>query len=1459
MKKLSVCLIVKDEEEVIERCLSSILPIADEIIVVDTGSVDNTKAICEKFGVKLFDFKWCDDFAAARNFSFEKATKDYILWIDADDVIKPEEAAKLQSLKQNLTADVYYLKYDYAQDAHGNSNCILDRERIVKRENNYRWKYSIHEVIDCKQAFAKIHTDIIITHQRTSNGMEHDRHRNLSILEKAIRLPEYAHDARMQYYLGKEYQENGQFEKAIQSFKIALGINTGWIEDHISAQIKLAQCHLALSTTGKEATLNKSLASHHAKQAVKTDSRWAEAYFILGQMAFEEKSYEEAVFWFEKCVQPLPDVMSPVNNKYYGLFPYTQLMFCYDALKDYAKASHYNELALSVKPDDSGLLYNRTYFSNMANKLLDSFPTKALHFCNGVFRKEKYLNCSHTANEHVDFVIDPERLLFKDNTVSEINEEYYLSYLPIAKTETILAEWFRVLSPGGTLRIREHDLNACAEKFSGSKTTAEKNWYRHILYGFQNDDDSLHPNLSKKSGFSKQEWIQMISRTGFETEFVDSKDIHATPSIEMHLTKPKVTLQKIGWIAGNPLPDVNFPTYRIRAYNINKALRKTGFSSDLIHDLSDFGVADYQMLAFFRAINETDYNLMKHYKTLGKKVVFDVAEDLFDYQSEFPFYLPMLELADTVICCSDKLAEKISAYNQHVEVVEDAIENENTFKKDYENDGLLKVGWVGMPDNLHHPEALRPLIEACGYELVIISKGEKADLEWSESGWQQQLLQCDIAIAPIDAEKQPCKSNNKVSAYMALGLPVIASPLHAYQKIIRHGENGFIAENIPDWENTMRLLKDPSLRKKTGTAGRQSVLRFRPENMALKLARILVPEAYNSKAIDIIIPTIYNPGHLKVCVESVIACTQSPFHITVINNGIYNEMHDKCVKMIAADNLNFSQSINLGIKHTSAPYICIMNDDVIVSDGWAEPMKKSLSDPNVGFCNPLSNCEYGILHHHQMEVNGIKLLHHNNALIGLKVAEKQNPDISIRPESIQTYVPPFERKTVLVAWVAFYCTITTRKVIESIGLLDEQFNNGSEDVDLCHRAKKMGLQSVVNEESFVFHFGGTSTDKYRAEPGRMGETQKVIAAKYAAPLLVIYTGFSFEPWNAETIAKEGIGGSETAAAKMAKEFSLLGYRVVVFCHCVNLEGHFDGVEYQDLSCFNRFIDMHYMDVFILSRHIDVMQHKIRAVKKYFWVHDVWAKGTNFGDGDLVRKYQKEFDGIFCLSNWHKSFFQKTHGIDDSNMIVTQNGIDISNFGGSVVKEKNRFIYSSSPDRSLDVVLDLFPKIRKVLPDATLHIYYGFENFEKSLQYSSNPAQKTLYEKIKSGMQQEGVFYHGKVGQKDLAKAFLKSDIWLYPTQFTETYCITALEAQMAGALCICTAVGALETTVGDRGILISESPSDPDYHTRIVDKIIAIQNNPEKKQELILKAKAWAKEQSWANVAKKWNSFFSLQ
>ena len=95
---ISLCMITKNEENCLEQCLNSVKEIADEIIIVDTGSTDKTKEIAKKFNAKIFDFKWCDDFSAARNESLKHAAKDWILVLDADEIIEKKDLEKIRNI-----------------------------------------------------------------------------------------------------------------------------------------------------------------------------------------------------------------------------------------------------------------------------------------------------------------------------------------------------------------------------------------------------------------------------------------------------------------------------------------------------------------------------------------------------------------------------------------------------------------------------------------------------------------------------------------------------------------------------------------------------------------------------------------------------------------------------------------------------------------------------------------------------------------------------------------------------------------------------------------------------------------------------------------------------------------------------------------------------------------------------------------------------------------------------------------------------------------------------------------------------------------------------------------------------------------------------------------------------------------------------------------------------------------
>ena len=168
MATISLCMIVKDEEAVLARCLESVGEVADEIVILDTGSTDRTKEVARRYTDRVYDYPWQDDFAAARNASFAKATMDYILWLDADDVLPEETRRGLLQWKATLDADVVMLRYHVAFDASGQPTFSYYRERLLRRANGYRWEGAVHEAIS---AWGRVvHSQLAVEHRKLGPG-----------------------------------------------------------------------------------------------------------------------------------------------------------------------------------------------------------------------------------------------------------------------------------------------------------------------------------------------------------------------------------------------------------------------------------------------------------------------------------------------------------------------------------------------------------------------------------------------------------------------------------------------------------------------------------------------------------------------------------------------------------------------------------------------------------------------------------------------------------------------------------------------------------------------------------------------------------------------------------------------------------------------------------------------------------------------------------------------------------------------------------------------------------------------------------------------------------------------------------------------------------------------------------------------------------------------------------------
>lgn len=355
MITVSVCMIVKNEERVLSRALESIQGIADEIIIVDTGSSDKTKSIALEYTDQVYDFIWCNDFAKARNYSFSKATMDYCMWLDADDIIMEEDKEEFIKLKNNLSLDtsVVMMKYNTAFDTLGNPTFTYYRERLVRRKDNFKWNGFVHEVISPKGKIE--YSEIAITHKKIKQS---DANRNLNIYR--MKLKEGAiFSPREIYYYARELYYHKFYDEAIAEFKRFLNTGKGWVEDNIAACQLISYCfhHIGNSRERLEWLLH----------TLCYDVPRAEVCCDIGKYFYEIKSYYQAIYWYSVAISCKRDdtTGSFVMPDCYDYIPYIQLCICYDAIKEYKMANMYNELAGKCKPNDKAYLQNKQYFNRI--------------------------------------------------------------------------------------------------------------------------------------------------------------------------------------------------------------------------------------------------------------------------------------------------------------------------------------------------------------------------------------------------------------------------------------------------------------------------------------------------------------------------------------------------------------------------------------------------------------------------------------------------------------------------------------------------------------------------------------------------------------------------------------------------------------------------------------------------------------------------------------------------------------------------------------------------------------------------------------------------------------------------------------------------------------------------------------------------------------------------------------
>ena len=642
----------------------------------------------------------------------------------------------------------------------------------------------------------------------------------------------------------------------------------------------------------------------------------------------------------------------------------------------------------------------------------------------------------------------------------------------------------------------------------------------------------------------------------------------------------------------------------------------------------------------------------------------------------------------------------------------------------------------------------------------------------------------------------------------------------------------------------------------------EQVLQIRPgdggllNNRAYFAGRTASTRVPQKPVVDIIIPTLGNWPYLRTTLQSIEACTGIAYRIIVINSGnspVPAGLPGKPLVLSPSTPLYFSQAINLGLQHCIADFICLLNDDVIVTRNWLQPLVDQ-SKATGGIVHPLSNNNTGWLHHYDLRVQGLSLNERWQLQEGTMVSSGGE-----RLEPSMLYDAGLGRDRVFsTAWAPFFCVVFPKIMVEKIGVLDESFINGCEDVQYCQRAGTAGLATFVAEKSFVFHFGSVTLKQLQSRYPQEFQAIDQYNHQYdgARKLIAIRAGHTFHPWHPSDRLTTGLGGAETAVAVLAAALVGQGHRVLVFGYFGNREGVTDGVEYWDDSRYEDYAARYSVDIFIACRHASMLARPLSARQTYLWLHDLVAVDTSLDENDILKQYTTNLlTNIICLSPWHRDYASMAHGIDPNTIRIIGNGIDRTLFNGSYERTADRLLYTSCPSRGLSIALDIFAELRKTHPNASFDVYGSFTNWEDRSR--TNEEEMKKIEALKMRLQSDaGVRFLGQVSQAQLAIACQQAGIWFYPSVVPETYCIAALEAQAGGLHCIASAAGALSTTVSEHGHVIHENPGTPAFQAAALAALSQALSNDD--DSIRAAVSSWALAQTWEARAHEWSHLFTL-
>ncbi|XGV96764.1 MAG: glycosyltransferase family 4 protein [Leptolyngbya sp. BL-A-14] len=362
--------------------------------------------------------------------------------------------------------------------------------------------------------------------------------------------------------------------------------------------------------------------------------------------------------------------------------------------------------------------------------------------------------------------------------------------------------------------------------------------------------------------------------------------------------------------------------------------------------------------------------------------------------------------------------------------------------------------------------------------------------------------------------------------------------------------------------------------------------------------------------------------------------------------------------------------------------------------------------------------------------------------------------------------------------------------------------------------------------------------------------------KWSNRSIVIYSNLSFrvEDWAAPSVLK-GTGGSEEAVIYLSRELAKLGYEVTVFNPCGKLAGNYDGVSYQPHEQFDPEDQFNFVVIHRFWLH--PIQMNLQAKKIAVWLHDHPKILPPIEDAQRDR-FLESFDKLFVLSNFHKDCLPDW--IPESKIFLTRNGINLPDFGlSNVTRNPKRLIYISDYLRGIEHLLNRWQDVLAEVPDAELHLFYGWQTYDALLRsplIEKFPQLLGKKEKFLPLLEQKNVYEHGRISHQQLIEELFRSGIYVYPcSTAAETFCIAAVKAQACGCASVVTNFAALAETV-QSGIKIDGCAGDSTVDQAFFEAVIDLLKHPEKQVAISQESLSLKESFGWATVAQQWHKDF---